>query len=739
MLALLAGLIVYWVLLHASHIRMREQVTANTQRLAGQTAEALALQMNTAVRTLDFFTQHLSWLWLQNDLAAFDKAALTAISTLPPNAVIHVAVTDATGKIVYSSFEGGRGTKQSGLPVTIADREHFQVHANADGPLFFISEPIMARISNRHTVQLTRGIWDGEHFRGILVMAVSAEYLATALKAIFPDSTDAASLVNERGVYLSRSYYLDDVLGAALPAERPFIQHPELLAGHYEATAAIDNVRRLYNWRRVDDYPLIILVGLGADKAMALTNKAIRDSHWQSGLGSGLLFLAGLLTTLLWVQRSMRATELVRIAEALHTNVQLRRALLDHSAAAIVLLDKHGRIVEANAQFCTVFLKPGQQLQTLELRRIHIDQEHWERFEQSAAKIRTAGSRRMTYPFRNANGEIRWFDTHAVLEDPENPESNIIWTWIDITSQHEADAALAVETLRLNTLLDCYPGGVLIEDANDTVVFVNDQWPQLLRLNMPAEDLRGMHDSELRASVGPVVSSWLRSHRPHHSAESRRSHEVVTADDGHLEIDHVEIRQNHDYLGSVWLVRDITKRKKHELELARLATTDPLTGLPNRRSFMEQLNTTYEAASTDPKNGSVVMILDLDHFKRVNDTYGHDIGDIVLQHIAQEMTRALRDRDVPGRLGGEEFAILLPHTSLEDGLKIAERVRHNIEHATIDARGHQRQVTISIGVAIVSALHTPDVALNHADQALYLAKSSGRNRVCTWRDANQHD
>lgn len=802
---------------------------------------------------------------MQGNADIFNEAASVAMRTLPPDALSQVAITDANGKVLYSSLGEGSSVNRRELTVFISDREHFQVHTRADKPFLFISQPIKGRISQKWTIQFTRGLWHDGQFQGVIVLAVSADYLTTALKAIFPDQTDAASLIKNDGTYLARSYQLADVLGKNLPKSRPFFQHPELGHGTYEAVADVDKVRRFYNWRRVDDYPLVILVGLGAEKSMAVTNEAIDDSHWQSGLGSALLLLAGLIVAWLWAQRSMHSTQLQRVAEALKTSkaqlritldavrdgmwtfdhttdtaewdgrirnmlgygdgdgdgcgspsaqgllsmvhpadlkqvtlattqtfgrhsdqvmnlefrlrkadarwlwvrargrvikwnadgvplrsvgtlsdiseqvadAHLRNALLNRSAAAILLVSPDRRIVDANAQFAAIFLKPEQNLKDLNLRDIHIDQVHWDNLGGSYAAVKEKGLLRLEYPFTDADGNVRWFDTHAVLQDPDDPQSNIIWTWIDITSRHEADAALAVETQRLNTLLECFPGGVLIEDAQGTVIFVNGFWPHLLGLEMPAATLQGKHDNELRDRVGPKVSGWLRSHQPGHSAESRRSHEVTTDAGRHLEIDHVEIRQHQQYLGSVWLVRDITERKLHELELAQLASTDMLTLLPNRRSFMQSLNTLYDEALAVQQTVGTIMMLDIDHFKRVNDTYGHAIGDVVLQHIAGAMKAALRISDVPGRLGGEEFAILLPHTSLPDGLVIAERIRQSVEQTTIYASGNEIRITISIGVSVVCPDYTPDEALQQADDVLYVAKKSGRNRVCLWQETEE--
>ena len=408
----------------------------------------------------------------------------------------------------------------------------------------------------------------------------------------------------------------------------------------------------------------------------------------------------------------------------------LRKALLNRSAAAILLVSPDRRIVDANARFAAMFLQPGQSAKDLDLRSIHLDYSHWEALGISYAALRDAGELRMEYPFKDVNGDIRWFDIHAVLQDPEDPQSNVIWTWIDITSRHQADTALAIETLRLNTLLECFPGGVLIEDTNDTVVFVNPLWTRLLGLDTPASALQNMHDTELRNCLGPKISGWLRSPHLGRSKETRRSHEVRTEQGLHLEIDHIEIRQHNAYLGSVWLLRDVTDRKQHELELAHLASTDALTALPNRRSFMQHLGAA--CASGQTSQPGVVMMLDIDHFKKVNDTYGHAIGDVVLQQVAQAIRTSLRSGDLPGRLGGEEFAVLLPATDTGEGLKIAERIRRDIADTTITSGPHDIRVTISIGVARISPATDPDTVLQQADDALYMAKESGRNRVCVW-------
>lgn len=125
-----------------------------------------------------------------------------------------------------------------------------------------------------------------------------------------------------------------------------------------------------------------------------------------------------------------------------------------------------------------------------------------------------------------------------------------------------------------------------------------------------------------------------------------------------------------------------------------------------------------------------MVLLDLDFFKHINDNFGHDIGDDVLQNVARILSRVLREGDVVGRFGGEEFILVLPHKNLQQALDIAERCRKEIEQAqfTVDKKTRIK-VTASFGIAISNALLTKEAVIRHADQALYMAKKQGRNQV----------
>lgn len=178
-----------------------------------------------------------------------------------------------------------------------------------------------------------------------------------------------------------------------------------------------------------------------------------------------------------------------------------------------------------------------------------------------------------------------------------------------------------------------------------------------------------------------------------------------------------------------------TSRLRARNELVRLATrhehaarTDELTGLPNRRDMQIQLNNEFARYQRSGHHFSVVLI-DLDLFKRINDDYGHEAGDHVLQMFAELMITVCRQSDIPCRWGGEEFLILLPDTSLLQALTLSERLRYEVDQHGFMLKSERLPVTISAGVCSISQCSSIDHLLRQADKHLYDAKTAGRNRI----------
>jgi diguanylate cyclase (GGDEF)-like protein/PAS domain S-box-containing protein len=176
--------------------------------------------------------------------------------------------------------------------------------------------------------------------------------------------------------------------------------------------------------------------------------------------------------------------------------------------------------------------------------------------------------------------------------------------------------------------------------------------------------------------------------------------------------------------------RDITDYKKLEQDLQILCRTDPLTTAANRRAFNEIISQEFSRFKRSQKEYALVMI-DLDHFKSINDQHGHGAGDRVLIEVTERCKDNLRVHDIIARLGGEEFCILLPYTNLEQAQKVAERLRQKIELMPIISDGNRIKVTVSVGISLVlEGDNDGHDAIERADKKLLEAKSMGRNRVC---------
>jgi diguanylate cyclase (GGDEF)-like protein len=181
------------------------------------------------------------------------------------------------------------------------------------------------------------------------------------------------------------------------------------------------------------------------------------------------------------------------------------------------------------------------------------------------------------------------------------------------------------------------------------------------------------------------------------------------------------------------LEKEIAERKKMEARLQHLAITDPLTGLYNRRHFFELSQRIFSRILGLDIPLSALMI-DADHFKEVNDRYGHMIGDQVLQGLARRLREKLRRGEILGRYGGEEFAVLLPETGLMAARQVAERLRAEVSQRAIASDRGDIPLTVTIGAACVSETDERiDQLLDKADKALFIAKQAGRNQVAAWQ------
>lgn len=210
---------------------------------------------------------------------------------------------------------------------------------------------------------------------------------------------------------------------------------------------------------------------------------------------------------------------------------------------------------------------------------------------------------------------------------------------------------------------------------------------------------------------------------------------AISMSNHHLSSALVQSRQSQNELTALNLdLESQVSQRTAQLEAAkqeaeRQARTDVLTGLNNRRAFFEHADD-IDAHSRRYDHAYVIAMIDIDHFKAVNDTWGHEAGNTTLQSVGRIIAEMLRETDVIGRIGGEEFAVILPETAVREGTSLAERLREAIERSVIETPQGPINVTISVGIAALDThSETLERVVANADAAMYLAKNAGRNRV----------
>lgn len=340
-----------------------------------------------------------------------------------------------------------------------------------------------------------------------------------------------------------------------------------------------------------------------------------------------------------------------------------------------------------------------------------------------------SGSFQHEYRFQHKDGAYRWMrDEFAVIRNAQGLPLELVGYWVDVTESREIE-----RTLRFRQFsLDHADEQAYWIDRSGTIIDVSEHACQ--KLGYSRAELIGL-------TVGDVDATFPMENWDEHWQELKTQgslrfesvHKTKTGATYPTEI----VANFFEYDGEEYncaLVRDITKRKILEDKLKEQAHIDYLTGVATRGHFMEQAEMELSRAIRYQSPLSIMM-MDVDFFKRINDSHGHKTGDLVLQKLAETCLRGLREVDIIGRMGGEEFAILLPETNGAEAIEAAERLNEAIRSAKVPLEaGLPLQFTVSIGVSCLrSKEDNIDVLLSLADKALYQAKAAGRDKVvgCT--------
>jgi diguanylate cyclase (GGDEF)-like protein/PAS domain S-box-containing protein len=415
------------------------------------------------------------------------------------------------------------------------------------------------------------------------------------------------------------------------------------------------------------------------------------------------------------------------------------QAILDHSPMAIHMRDLNQRWIVMNAETCAFIGKSPEEL----LGRTLAETLAPEAVEQlTAHDLEVIGSRQAAsfdeFAPDARSGETRhfWSQKFPIL-DADDRVVGVGGVALDVTDRERTARELAAARALFETAFASAPVGMLVSRAHDDGSF------EVIECNPAFASMLGREPGELLGRIGPaIVHPDDLATRQRMLDNALAGHEVS----GELRFKH---RDGHDICALtapslthgpdgerliVLQAVDISERKRLENELQHLADRDALTGLFSRRRFQEELEREVSRARRHGRPGAL-LLLDLDGFKQVNDSFGHAAGDELLMRIGNALRNILRDSDVLARIGGDEFALILPDTDVAAGRVVAEKLIDAVrEYGSVVKEGRRADVTASIGITPVSGGPELESAklLIEADLAMYHAKESGKDRIAVY-------
>lgn len=497
--------------------------------------------------------------------------------------------------------------------------------------------------------------------------------------------------------------------------------------------------------RVVGIYLLVSLVWIGLSDALVALWFSDPDLLTRVQTWKGVLFVL-VTTTLLFVLIHRQLTHDRRQLELqlhqrreIHQLSQFRESVIDNAQVWLSVVDPGLRVTlwNAAAEAISGYLRE-EVVGTDEIwGRLFPDPEYRDlmrlRASQSFAGLdELAGEETTIVTAAGRQRLISWRSRRLLDED--GAALAVIYIGFDITDSRRAEDALKVRERQLTALMDNLPGMAYqcLYDSNWTMKFVSSGCLELTGYTQEElQDNRqvsfaSLIDHEENEKITHAVEVAIGSAEPF-AIEYR-----ITRKDGRRawvwERGHAVSHGDSVILEGIMI--DITEHKTLEQELARMATRDPLTGLVNRRELGRLLDEEVGRAARYERELAVLWI-DLDHFKDVNDTWGHAAGDRVLQAIAHLLAASIRRVDSIGRVGGEEFVAVLPEQTVAEAEETAERLRATVHGHTVELAGDRRiSLSISVGIALYPRHgRTASELCNAADRAMYLAKKNGRNQV----------
>ena len=739
-LSVVAGFIVY-----AKLHDYRQIDTQERERLASHTAvieKNLTPQLRLANRVIENIIRDIpSWMQQNDGLKGANHELQVINDTLL--GIRPILVIAADGNVIASS-----NAKLVGQNFT--HREYFQTALkNPDPKILHVSAPFQT-VLNTFVISLFRTIEgpDGE-FAGIVIVSVVPEYFFTLLDAVRHAPDVKTALLHGDGKLFLMAPERPDLAGKDMAT-------PDTLFTRHLQTGRVDNVftapvtligaNRMVAFRTVNpadlhmDKPLVVTASRDINEVFAPWR---HDAYGQGGLFGALALVASV--SLLLYQKRQRAHERIVLTQtaqreqaqqALQDSEAYNKVLFAGSRTALAVMDPAtGRLVDCNQAMIDIYrLDSRETVLALSPEDVGAPLQYdgrttTESVGEHVAAVLRDGSHVFEWRHRRPDGEI--WDAEVNLMTFEHAGKTLLqFSLQDITERKRAESDLRVAATAFES-----QEGMIITDADMSILRINRACSEITGYS-PLEAIgqtprmfsSGRHNSTfyqaLWASIN-TTGAWkgeIWNRRKNGEVYPQWANiSAVRGPDGAIT----------NYVASFI---DISHRKTAEEEINHLAFYDPLTNLPNRRLLIDRLRHALLAGSRSDSAGALFFI-DVDNFKTLNDTLGHDKGDMLLDQVARRLSATVREEDTIARLGGDEFVIMMEGLSLIalDAAALARVVAEKILEAfkePYDLQGTPYLCTVSIGIALFNRpTDTVEELLKQADLAMYQAKAAGRNTL----------
>ncbi len=629
-------------------------------------------------------------------------------------------VLDAAGAVVLSTQSND--VLSSGVQ---ADADYFSPHVRgADRELVF-GAPRRSTATGQWLLPVSHrlSLADGG-FGGVIVGMVQSAYFQSFYDSMDHGAHTQVTLFLSSGSVAVTSPFDAAVVGRDMSALALFRDHlPAWPTGTVRELDARDGLDRAFSYRALNDYPVVVSYSLALDGVLA----DWRDTAWREGLLAlcGIGLLLGAATKLARTERGRALAE-----KTLVESENRYRSLIDFSPVGIAV-HKDGRVLYANP---AVLQMVGARSAAEVVGRPLLDFVHPDYREIAVTRGRRAMAQegnepRLEEKFLRLDGTV--FDVEVqTTVIPFEGELAVRVSIQDISERKQAQANLRIAATAFES-----QDGILVTDTNNVILRVNRAFTEMTGYS--AEEAVGQTPRLLRSgrqdrvfyqqlwqTLGSIGSWQGEIWNRRKNGEEYPEHLSITA-----------VRDAQGVLTHyVATMVDITLRRAAADEIEQLAFFDPLTKLPNRRLLLDRLRQALSACARHKLHGAL-LFLDLDHFKNLNDTLGHDMGDALLQQVAQRLNSVVREGDTVARLGGDEFVLLLEDLS-EHAIEAAEQTQAIGEkilavlNLPYQLGAHQDHSTASIGAVLFSGQQqTFEDLLKQTDLAMYAAKAAGRNAI----------